>query len=155
MRARFDYAKTTASGHLTPTAIVRDILERTIRTAPCSRGLLFNGHPKMIGEARLAAKWLREAGRRDPLVIYLSISEAETLRRAAKRLVRGRGGKLVRREDDSGQALVNRRRYYREQVSQVVDFFRDQYVFKKISGMGTEAEVYKRIVAAIKKYGDH
>jgi adenylate kinase len=151
VRAKFDYAGTTGSGHLTPTAIVRDILQHTIRTAPSAQGLLFNGHPKMIGEARLTAKWLREAGRRDPLIIYLSIPAAEVFRRAEKRLVRI-GGRLVRREDDSGRALMNRHKYYREQVAHAVAFFRARYPFKKISGMGTEAEVYRRIVAAIKKW---
>lgn len=151
VRARFDYAKTTGSGNLTPTAIVRDILRHTIQNTPSAHGILFNGHPKMIGEARLTAKWLREADRSDPLVIYLHIPAAETLRRAAKRVVRV-GGRLVRREDDSGQALINRRKYYHEQVAQVVAFFKRKYVFKKISGMGTEREVYERIVAAIERY---
>ena len=148
VRAKFNYAKTTGAGNLTPTAIVRGILERTIRTVSPSRGILFNGHPKMIGEARLAAKWLREADRQDPLVLYLAIPATETLRRAEKRLVRI-GGKLVRREDDSGQALINRRKYYREQVAHVVTFFKKNYAFKKISGIGNEREVYARIVAAI------
>ena len=150
IRAKFDYAKTTGSGHLTPTAIVREILQNKILQSPAARGILFNGHPKMIGEARLAAKWLREAKRRDPIVIYLSVSAAETLRRAAERRVRV-GGKLVRREDDSGRALINRRRYYREQVARVVAFFRKRYAFKKISGAGTREEVYQRIAKAIEE----
>src|SRR5580658_3641826 len=80
IRAKFDFAKTTGSGKLTPTAIVRDILHRVIRTTPRGRGILFNGHPKMIGEARLAAKWLAEYHREDPIVIYLHIPLGETVR---------------------------------------------------------------------------
>src|SRR5262249_39558500 len=98
VRARFDYAKTTGAGNLTPTKIVREILERTIRTVPKARGIIFSGHPKMIGEARLAAKWLRQYHRADPIVIYISITAAETLRRTAKRVVRI-NGKLTKRED--------------------------------------------------------
>jgi adenylate kinase len=151
MRRRFDYAKTTGDGKLTPTAIVREILENTIRTTPDARGILFNGHPKMIGEARLAAKWLRDARRRDPFVIYLSIPASETLARVRKRVVRI-GGKLVRREDDTVRGLMNRRKYYHDQVSHVVTFFKKKYMFVKISGMGSEAQVAKRIEDAIKKY---
>ena len=147
-REKFDYAKTTAIGNLTPTAVVRDILHRVIRTAPHTKGILFNGHPKMIGEARLAAAWLRRYKRADPLVIYLSIPAHETLRRARKRVVRV-GGRLTKRDDDNERALANRRKYYREQVSRVVGFFKKKYTFKKISGMGSEAEVAKRIAAAI------
>jgi adenylate kinase len=151
MRAKFDYAKTTGAGNLTPTTIVRNILQKTIHVVPAGRGILFNGHPKMIGEARLAAKWLREAGRRDPIVIYLQVPAAETLRRAAKRVVLV-GGRLVKREDDSGQALLNRRKYYREQVAHVVAFFKKKYAFKNISGIGTETQVYGRIVAEIERH---
>lgn len=151
VRAKFDYAKTTGAGNLTPTAIVREILRHTIFSAPRGCGILFNGHPKMIGEARLAMKWLREAGRQNPIVIYLNIPAGETVRRAGKRLVRV-GGRLVRREDDDGRALMNRRKYYREQVAQVVGFFKKQYRFKKISGMGSETEVYQRIASAIEGY---
>ncbi len=139
IRAKFDFAKTTGSGKLTPTAIVRNILHRVIRMAPRSRGILFNGHPKMIGEARLATKWLRQYHRQDPTVLYLRIPLRETLRRAAKR----------HREDDSKQALMNRRRYYREQVALTVAFLKARYRFKKISGLGTEAEVAKRITVAV------
>src|SRR5580692_4878247 len=97
VRAKFDYAKTTGIGKLTPTAIVRDILKRVIRTVPAKQGILFNGHPKMIGEARLVAKWLEESRRRDPLVIYLHIPTAEILRRATGRVVYV-DGKIMKRD---------------------------------------------------------
>lgn len=151
VRAKFDFAKTTGKGKLTPTGIVRDILHRTIRATPAGRGILFNGTPKMIGEARLAAKWLREYHRSDPLVLYVSIPLRETLARAEKRWARV-GGKFVKRDDDTVVAIMNRRKYYREQVSQVVKFFKKKYQFKKISGIGSEAEVAKRIDAEVKKF---
>jgi adenylate kinase len=150
-REKFDYAKTTAVGKLTPTAVVRDILHHVIRTVPPGKGILFNGHPKMIGEARLAAKWLAQYKRSDPVVLYLSIPADEILRRAQKRVVRV-GGKLVKRDDDTERALANRKKYYRDQVSHVVTFFKKNYAFKKISGMGSEAEVEKRIATAVRTH---
>jgi adenylate kinase len=151
VKKQFDYRKTTAIGKLTPTAVVRGILHRVIRVTPENKGILFNGHPKMIGEAKLAAGWLKKYQRTDPLVIYLSIPMSEVLRRAEKRL-ENVGGKLVRRDDDSIRALKNRRRYYEEQISQVVAYFKKKYHFKTVSGMGTEAQVWKRIDAVVKQY---
>jgi adenylate kinase len=150
VRKKFDFTKTTGAGKLTPTDIVRDILQRTIRSAPANRGILFNGHPKMIGEARLVAKWLREADRSDPLVIYLTIPAAESLRRVRNRIAVV-GGKAVKRDDDTERALINRRKYYREQVALVVAFFKKKYTFRKISSLGSEAEVERRIVAVIER----
>lgn len=150
-KRRYNYAATTGIGHLTPTGVVRDIFKKVIFTTPARRGILFNGTPKMIGEAKLVASWLRQAKRADPLVIYLSIPTSEVMRRAAKRRIYVRG-KLVRRDDDSVRALRNRKRYYQKQISQVVTFFKDRYVFRRISGVGTETEVAKRIADAVTRF---
>ena len=150
-RRRHDYARTTGAGHLTPTAVVRDILRRVIAAVPVRQGILFDGHPKMIGEAKLVARELAARERSDPFVIYLHIPLDEVMRRAEKRRVRVRG-KLVERDDDRERAIRNRERYYRQQVSRVVKFFRARYPFKTISGMGSRALVWKRIDAAVRAH---
>jgi adenylate kinase family enzyme len=140
--AQYDYARTTALGHLTPTVVVRNIFKRVIATAPTGKGVLFNGNPKMINEARLVAGLLKRYNRLDPLVIYLSIPEGEMFKRA----------ELRHRDDDTAHALRNRRKYYKTQVARVVAFFGERYTVKKISGMGTEAAVAKKIEAAIRHH---
>jgi len=146
--AQYDYEKTTAIGHLTPTAVVRGIFKRVIAAAPAQKGILFNGTPKMINEAKLVARELARADRTDPLVIYLKIPAAEMFKRAAARRVYV-NGKLVKRDDDSIRGLRNRQKYYKEQITQVVAFFASRYTVKNISGMGTQAAVAKKIEAAI------
>ncbi len=142
IRARFDYKGTTAKGNLTPTDVVRGILRRTVPKVPRERGILFDGHPKMIGEAKLVAKLLRENKRANPLVIYLSIPTTEILRRMEKRM----------RDDDTPEAMRRRQRYYHEQISKVIAFFKKRYKFKKVSGLGTRIEVWKRIKKIVEKY---
>jgi adenylate kinase len=149
--AQYDYAGTVALGKLTPTVVVRDILKKVILGTADRQGILFNGTPKMINEAQLVARCLKQAERTDPLVIYLSIPTSEVMRRAAKRRIYFHG-KLVKRDDDSEKALRNRKRYYEKQVSQVVKFFKSRYGFKRISGVGSEAEVAARIAAAATAY---
>jgi len=151
VRAQFDYAKTTAVGHLTPTVIVRGIFQDVIRAVPKKKGILFNGTPKMINEAKLVTRLLKESKRSNPLVIYLSIPASEMLKRAGLRRERV-NGKLVKRDDDTARALRNRQKYYKEQISRVVAFFGERYTVKKISGMGTEAAVAKKIEAAAAKH---
>lgn len=151
VRAQFDYAKTTAVGHLTPTAIVRGIFKEVIGAVPSDKGILFNGTPKMINEAKLVSRLLKQNDRSAPFVIYLDVPVAETMRRMAKR-VEKINGKLVKRDDDTVHALRNRQKYYKAQITRVIAFFGERYTVKKISGMGTEAAVAKKIEAAIKKY---
>jgi chromosome segregation protein len=93
----------------------------------------------MIGEAKLVYKWLKEYGRRDPIVLYLSIPMKETVLRMSSRKEYS-GGKLQKRDDDSLEALKNRVKYYRTNIAEVVSFFRSKYEYKRIDGMGTVEE---------------
>lgn len=138
-------------GKLTPTAIVRRILRNTVSAVPASQGILFDGHPKMLGEAKIVAKLLKAAGRQDPLVIYLSVPIEETVRRMKIRTGYF-DGKFGKRADDTEQALKNRVRYYRTNIAQVIEFFRSRYSYHKISGIGSEREVTERIDTIMNKH---
>jgi adenylate kinase len=142
VRRTFDYDHSTAKGKLTPTTIVCAIIREKIAKTSLSKGILFDGFPKMAGEARLLAKRLKEAGRRDPFVIYLHIPRAESYRRRMKR----------GRKDDTEEAFRNRMAYYRHDVAKTIAFFKTIYAFKKISGLGTRQQVAKRIGEEIGKY---
>lgn len=151
IRKHYDYAHTTARGKLTPTLVARGILKRIVREVPRKRGILFNGHPKMIGEAKLAARSLAQYKRSDPVVIYLTLPMRETLRRALHRVTYV-GGKRMRRDDDTLQGIRNRKKYYVEQVSQVVRFFKKKYHVAFVSGVGSRAQVTRRIDAVIEHH---
>lgn len=141
----------TDKGNLTPTAFVRDILRETINGLRPSKGILFDGTPKMLGEAKLVAKLMQQQHRSDPLVIYLSIPLDETVKRMNDRQGYFKG-KFGKRADDSDEGLKNRARYYRKNVAEVVAFFSSKYQFEKISGLGTTTQVHKRIMQAINKF---
>src|SRR4051812_11243616 len=55
--------KTLNQGKLSPTKIVQEIFKHKFATIPKSKGILFDGTPKMIGEARLVHKLLQQTGR--------------------------------------------------------------------------------------------
>jgi adenylate kinase family enzyme len=141
-KRKFDFAHSTAEGKLTPTKVVRNILHHMIMGTAKSRGILFDGTPKMVGEARLVAAWLKQAKRSEPIVIYLHIPVAETMRRMSKR----------GRKDDTRVALLNRIAYYRNDVAHTVAFFKTIYRFKKVSGLGMPKEVAARIEKEIKRF---
>jgi adenylate kinase len=137
---KYNLEQRLSSGNVAPTELVRGILETTIRTTPSDKGILFDGTPKMRGEALLVMRELRKAQRENLIVLYLTVSLQETVKR-----MKGRG-----RSDDTLESLKNRVRYYRKHVSGSIEAFRKQYPFKKISGLGTESQVFARLVSAIK-----
>ncbi len=144
LRKKYQLDKTLDSGKLTPTELVRDLLKDRINATAKSRGILFNGTPKMLGEARLVAKWLKAEKRGNILFVYLRIPLAETMRRMTVRKTYFRG-KYSKRPDDNNKALKNRVAYYKKNISQVVAFFKTKYPFVKVSTMGTIIEAKKRL----------
>lgn len=148
-RKKYKLAQTLDKGKLTPTSLVRQILRDQIHATHESRGILFDGTPKMVGEAKLVWKWLKAEQRRDPIVIYLSIPMNETMKRMSNRQEYFKG-KFSKRLDDTYEALKNRVNYYRKNIAQVMIFFQRHYLFKKVSGVGSVAEVHQRIAKAIK-----
>lgn len=138
-------------GKLTPTKIVRNILKETIAKVPQKKGILFDGHPKMLGEAQLVSRLLKKQGRIAPLVVYLSIPIEETIKRMEDR-VGYFSGKYGKRADDSNRAMKNRIKYYRKNIAEVIEFFSGQYEYHKISAMGTRKQVRTRLEKVIKEY---
>ena len=138
-------------GKLTPTAVVRKILRDTIAKIPSSSGILFDGHPKMLGEAKLVRQLMVKNKRTSPLIIYLTIPLEETVRRIKSR--KGYfNGKFGKRADDNSQALRNRAKYYRTNISQVIDYFKQTHKFIKISGLGSRSSVETRLNKEIKQW---
>ncbi len=137
-------ARNNDKGLLTPTAIVRQLNRETIIKTPVKKGILFDGHPKMLGEAKIICKLLKDTHRTKPLVLYLKIPSQEIIDRIQKR--KGYyNTKFDKRADDSTTGLRNRAKYYRKNIAEVVEYFKNTYTFAVIDGTGTRGEVQKRI----------
>ncbi len=151
LRMKIGLDRTLDKGKLTPTEIVRKILYEKIKATPKNKGILFDGTPKMIGEAKLVAKWLREEKRSNPIVIYMSIPMKETVKRMTQRKEDFKG-KFSKRADDDIKALQNRVKYYRDNITHVVKYFKTLYKFKKISSNAPVPKVRKILVGLITDY---
>jgi adenylate kinase len=144
--------KSYDQGKTTQTNLVRDILNKKISRTKKTTGILFDGHPKMIGEAKLVYSLLKKKKRTNCIFIYLNVPMAETVKRMENRVEYFKG-KFSKRTDDNEKALKNRVKYYRTQITQVTNFFESKFPCKKISGLGTPQEVHQRILKFIKSSG--
>ncbi|MEK7618382.1 MAG: nucleoside monophosphate kinase [Patescibacteria group bacterium] len=151
LRKKYRLDQTLNKGKLTPTQIVRKLLYDRIRKTPKKQGILFNGTPKMLGEARLVAKWLKQEKRQKILFVYLSIPLKETIRRMTSRKTYFRG-KFSKRPDDNNRALMYRIAYYKKNISQVVKFFKKFYPHIQISTTGSISKAKTRLIKKIDAY---
>ena len=151
LRKQYKLGQTLDSGKLTPTQLVRNLLHDRIHRTSKNQGILFNGTPKMLGEAKLVAKWLRQEKRENILFVYLSIPLKETMRRMTSRKTYFRG-KFSKRPDDNNRALKNRIAYYKKNISQVVKYFKNFYPFVNVSTMGTIPQAKQRLIKSLNKF---
>ncbi len=151
LRKKYKLDKTLDKGKLTPTDIVRELLHDRIHKTPKHTGILFNGTPKMLGEAKLVNSWLKAEKRTRVLFVYLTIPLKETIKRMTGRKTYFRG-KFSKRPDDNNKALKNRLKYYQNNIRHVVKFFKSQYPFIKISTMGSIMQARKRLIADLNKF---
>src|ERR1700690_3765569 len=151
LRKKYRLDKTLDSGKLTPTELVRNLLRDKIHSTPKQKGILFNGTPKMLGEAKLVAKWLKTEKRDNIIFVYLSIPLKETMKRMTGRKTYFKG-KFSKRPDDNNKALKNRIEYYKKNIRQVVAYFKKSYPFIKISTTGSIPEAKKRLISKIESY---
>lgn len=157
-------------GKLAPTDIIREWIRRQIFSKPVSRGLIFSGQPRMLGEAKLALKWFKESKRGLPLAIFLKVSTKEVLRRLKKRYICSKckevytldkppekpckicGGKVIKRSDDTPRLIKNRLAYFHKQVAKTLKFFKKKGILIEVNGEQSVEKVHREIARKIKLY---
>lgn len=158
------------SGHLAPTAIIREWMEKQIFSKSAGKDLIFSGQPRMIGEAKLALKWFEQSGRGVPLVIFLKVSAREVLKRLKKRYICSMckevytldkppfrpckicGGKIIKRSDDTPRLIKNRLEYFHKQVAKTLKFFKKKGILIEVNGEQSVPEVHKEVVKKISEF---
>lgn len=142
-KRKYRYSETAGKGFLTPTKLARAKFKEVIFSTPKNRGMFFNGNPKMLGEAKLIKSWMQKSERLNILFIYLSIPKKEMLKRIEIR------AKEEGRSDDEVKYIENRMKYYSKNIRDVARYLSKNFKSKKISGLGTREEVYRRLTAWI------
>lgn len=157
-------------GNLAPTDIIKDWMKKQIFSKPIEKGIIFSGQPRMIGEAKMALRWFKESGRKNPIVIFLNVSSREVLRRLAKRYICAKckkvytlntppkarckfcGGEIAKRADDAPKTIKNRLAYFYEQVAKTLEFFKQKEILIEVNGEQGVKDVHKEILRKIKEF---
>lgn len=161
-------------GKLVPTWLVvslwlKKILNLKGRTS--TYGLVFEGSPRSLIEAKILEEALNLMKRENFKVIYINVPKEEIYKRLDSRRICNKcgreyslylrpdlaktlkcpicNGKLIRRKDDNPQAIKNRMAYFDEKVMPVIRYFKKKKKLIEVNGVGTIKEVFSRILAKI------
>jgi adenylate kinase len=129
-----------AAGDLVPDELIVDIVRRRLPEAEEGAGVLLDGFPRTVAQARALDAMLSDEGHRVDFVIALDVPEDVLVERLLHR------AEVEGRPDDTREAIAERMREYQRLTAAVLDHYRKQgrQIFE-IDGLGTPDQVFERI----------
>jgi len=167
--------KVMDAGRLVSDDIIIGLVKERLKHLDCKNGYLFDGFPRTIPQAEA----MRESRVALEFVLEIDVAEDEIIQRMSGRRVHPGSGrvyhvrfnppKVVGRDDVTGEALIQRDddreetvrkriEVYRKQTRPLVDYYSSWAgqgdarapKYRKISGVGSVAEIRDRVLAALK-----
>jgi adenylate kinase len=159
-----------SEGRLVPDDVVIGIVDDRLRAPDGGRGFILDGFPRTVVQAQALDRLLDEQGRALDAVLHIQVPDEEIVRRLSGRLVcRGCGapfhrefdpparldrcdkcgGELYQREDDQADRIATRLQVLAREILPVTDYYRSTGLLAEIQGLGTQAEVFSRVEAAL------
>ncbi|MDE6198437.1 MAG: adenylate kinase [Muribaculaceae bacterium] len=131
-------------GQLIPDELMIEILAHTIDNNPqASKGLILDGFPRTIPQARALKQLLAERGMKIDSVIGLEVPEDELIERLLKR------GQESGRSDDNLDTINKRLEVYHSQTLPLRDYYINEGKYRAIHATGSIDEIFNRIAEVI------
>lgn len=159
-------------GQLVPDEItIKMVLER-IEEPDCAKGVIFDGFPRNLNQAKALDKALVDQGKVVNKVVYIKVAEQELLKRLTGRWICRKcqtpyhavnsppkvegicdrcGGELYQRADDNEETIKERLQVYFNETAALIDYYSGEGKLLEINGEGKVEEVSERITDSLKE----
>jgi adenylate kinase len=139
-----EVARSMAAGDLVPDDIIVKIVLQRLPESEVGAGVLLDGFPRTLEQARALDEMLASEGHRVDFVIALDVPGQVLVDRILHRAA------IEGRPDDTREAIAERMHEYHKLTEAVLDYYRQRGVrVVEIDGMGDPDEVFERIRGAI------
>ncbi|HLW75933.1 MAG TPA: adenylate kinase [Bryobacteraceae bacterium] len=161
-------------GALVPDDLVISMVVHRMREPDANHGVLLDGFPRTVAQAKALDKELEEEGRSLQRALYLQVPFETLVERAAGRWTCRNcgatynyrvnpprkpgvcdvcGGELYQREDDRADVVTERIRVYLRDTVPVLDYYRNRGILREIDGTldieSVAAEIERQLEAAV------
>jgi len=141
-----EVARNMAAGDLVPDDLIVSIVRQRLPASEAGGGVLLDGFPRTLEQARALDEMLAQEGHRVDFVIALEVPEEELVDRILRRAA------VEGRADDTKEAIAERMHEYHKLTEAVLDHYRKNGVrVKVVDGTGDPDAVLERIRRAIGK----
>ena len=130
-------------GQLVPDELIVDMLAKVLDSKVNSKGVIFDGFPRTIPQAKALKEMLNKRGTDVSVMLNLQVEEEELIKRLLER------GKVSGRSDDNLETIKSRLDVYHKQTAPLADYYIGEGKHVAIEGMGTVEEIFGRIKEAV------
>ena len=152
-------------GLLAPDNLTEELLKNELKKSKYKQGAIFDGFPRDFAQLKLLEKLIQV-----DYVIFIGLSQRESIKRLGGRRVCACGqtyniytnkpkhdllcdkcGKnLLRRTDDTPQAIKKRLKIFRQETFPLLRYFKKKNKLIKVNGEQTATKVFKDIIILLK-----
>lgn len=132
-----------AEGKLVPDEVILGMIQIKLQELTESKGVIFDGFPRTVEQARALDKMLSELNQEVTLLVELEVEREELIKRIIKR------GEESGRVDDNEASVKERLKVYAESTMPVIEHYKEQGKYVAVPGMGEIAEITKNLISAI------
>lgn len=135
-----------SKGQLIPDDLMISILADELDAHPeeAAKGVIFDGFPRTIAQAKELNKMLEKRGSKVHAVIGLDVPDEELVNRLLER------GRISGRTDDNLETIKKRLDVYHNQTSPLRDFYISEGKYHHIHGSGEINDIFDRINESLK-----
>jgi len=161
-------------GELVPDDLIIRMMEERLKLLGAA-GYVLDGFPRTVAQAEALEEMMGRIGHALDVVVDLAVADTELIRRLSGRRVCPNcsavyhvdtmppkalglcdrcGAKLIQREDDRSEAIINRLEVYKKQTEPLISFYRTRGKLVTIDGTIGIPEVAAAIRQAIRGVGE-
>ena len=158
------------AGKLVPDEIVNGIIQDWLKAADPARGIVFDGFPRTVAQAKALDEMMAVVGRKVDGVVSIQVNEQTVVERIGGRWSCPKdgsvyhatnrpprvpgvcdrcGAELMQRDDDKPEKVVERYKQYVEKTMPLVDYYQGKGALLPIDGTRDAQVVYDEIHAAL------
>ncbi len=137
-----------SKGNLVPDDLIVDILDNMLDEQMLNKGIILDGFPRTINQAKSLQKMLGKRGHEVSAVIGLEVHEDELVDRLLKR------GQVSGRSDDNTETIKQRIQVYHRNTEPLMDYYKQAGIYYPIEGEGSVENISEKITNVLTPISD-
>lgn len=130
-------------GELVPYELIISILESVLEQNRFANGLIFDGFPRTLNQAKDLDRLLANDDHEISMVVSLCIHDDKVVERLLNR------AKIEGRKDDTEDVIKNRLKIYKEKTYPLIDYYKEQGKYVQVAGDCAIDDIFYKISKVI------